>query len=355
MIKTTVLYDTHVALKGKMVEFGGYLLPVHYELGIIGEHKKVRSEAGLFDVSHMAEIHLSGEGLVPFLNHLLSNEFSKMKPGQIKYTMMLNHQGHILDDLLVYFNEEGVMLVCNAANHEKDLVWIIQQAPANIKVDDCSDQTGLLALQGPRSVEVMQKFVDEKDLPQKYYTFKNQVDFQGMETLISRTGYTGEDGFEIYCKVEDTPQIWNLIMETGLVTPAGLGARDTLRLEAGLPLYGHEMNEEINPFETDLGFFTKMNKEDFIGKQALVGTEPQRTRVGLKLVDRGIAREGSEVYFGDEIIGVVTSGSQLPYLGYAGAMALVDKKYGNIGQEVIVDVRGRKLKAEIIKLPFYKR
>lgn len=355
MSKTTVLYDTHVALKGKMVEFGGYLLPVHYELGIIGEHNKVRTDAGLFDVSHMAEIHISGEGFLDFINHLLSNDFTNMKPGQIKYTMMLNEAGNIIDDLLVYFDQDGVMLVCNAGNHEKDIAWILQQAPDHIKVEDRSEQTGLLALQGPKSVEIIERFVKKEDLPAKYYTFKKDVAFEEMSVLISRTGYTGEEGFEIYCNVNDTVKIWELIMATGLVTPAGLGSRDTLRLEAGMPLYGHEMSESINPFETDLGFFVKMQKEDFIGKKALTEKEIKTTRIGLKLIDRGIAREGAEIFVDDQKIGVVTSGSPLPYVGYAGAMALVDKKYRTIGQQVIINVRGRKLKAEIIKLPFYKR
>lgn len=355
MAKKTALYDTHLALNGKMVEFGGFLLPVHYDLGIIGEHKKVRNEVGLFDVSHMAEIYIRGEGYLEFIQYLLTNDFSTMKPGQIKYSLMLNHEGNIIDDLLVYFDENQVMLVCNAANHEKDLAWILKQAPQGVIVEDQSEQTGLLALQGPQSVEIIKRFVSPQDLPEKYYTFIKDVHFDQYSVLISRTGYTGEDGFEIYCKVDDTLAIWNLLMETGQVTPAGLGSRDTLRLEAGLPLYGHEMSESINPLETGLKFFTKFDKEDFIGKKALQASTSQKTRVGLKLIDRGIAREGSDVYLDDQLIGKVTSGSQLPYLGFAGAMAIIDKAYSHLGQELIVDVRGRKLKAEIIKLPFYKR
>ncbi len=355
MTKRTALYDTHLALGGKMVEFGGYLLPVHYRLGILGEHKKVRSEAGLFDVSHMAEIFIRGEGYIEFINHLLTNDFSNMQPGQIKYTLMLNEDGNIIDDLLVYNNHDQVMLVCNAANHEKDLAWIKKQAPSSIEVVDHSEHIGLLALQGPHSQEIIEEFVKKEDLPEKYYTFNNEVLFNQHQVLISRTGYTGEDGFEIYCSVEDTQAIWEALVGTEKVTPAGLGSRDTLRLEAGLPLYGHEMSETINPFEAGLKLFVKMNKETFIGKEALLNKTISKTRVGLKLIDRGIAREGAEIYIDDQKIGVVTSGSQLPYLNYAGAMALIDEKYSTIGQEVIVDVRGRKLKAEIIQLPFYKR
>ena len=356
MSKKTPLYQFHLDNQGRMVEFGGFLLPVNYSSGIIHEHNKVRTEVGLFDVSHMAEIHLKGKELVPFLNHLLTNEFSNMKSGKIKYTLMLNERGTVIDDLLVYyFDNNHAMLVCNAANHEKALNWITQQAPESVEVDDQSAETGLLSLQGPHAQKVMEMFCDENDLPSKYYTFKDEVSFDSHKVLISRTGYTGEDGFEIYCQWNDTLDFANKLLSTNLVTLCGLGSRDTLRLEAGLPLYGHELSEEINPFEANLNPFIKMNKDDFIGKSALENADITQTRVGLKLIDRGIAREESDVYVDDKKIGVVTSGTKLPFVGYAGAMALINKEFSTLNQIVDVDVRGRKLKAEVIKLPFYSR
>lgn len=355
MNKKTPLYQFHLDHDGKMVEFGGYLLPVQYPLGINAEHKKVREEAGLFDVSHMAEIHLKGPQVLDFINHLLSNDFTSMKEGQIKYTLMLNHEGGIIDDLLVYYSKDHVMLVCNASNHEKDYHWIKDNLVEGIELIDYSDQTALLALQGPQAIEALSQLIDEREIPEKYYTFRNNVKVCGYETLISRTGYTGEDGVEIYCPVDSVQKIAEALLETGLVTLCGLGARDTLRLEAGMPLYGHEMDEQTSPFQTSLGFFVKMKKDHFIGKEALLNDPKDKVRVGLKMIDRGIARQDCEVYVDDQKVGIVTSGTQLPYAGYAGAMAIIDKAYSELGQEVIVDVRGRKVKAEVIKLPFYSR
>lgn len=355
MNKRTPLYHFHLNHDGKMVEFGGYLLPVNYPTGISAEHKIVREEAGLFDVSHMAEIHLKGPHVLEFLNHLLSNDFSSMKEGQIKYTLMLNHEGGIIDDLLVYCSDDHVMLVCNASNHQKDYDWIKQNLVNGIELIDYSEQTALLALQGPKAIEALSQLIDEKEIPEKYYTFKNNIKVCGVETLISRTGYTGEDGVEIYCPVEAVEKIAEALFDTGIVSLCGLGARDTLRLEAGMPLYGHEMDETVSPYQTSLGFFVKMKKDDFIGKKALLNDPKNKKRVGLKMIDRGIARQDCDVYVNDQKVGVVTSGTQLPYVGYAGAMAIIDKEFSEIGQEVIVDVRGRKIKAEIIPLPFYSR
>lgn len=355
MSKKTPLYQFHLNHEGRMVEFGGYLLPVNYSKGIKHEHFSVREDVGLFDVSHMAEIFLKGDKVKEFLNHLLTNDFSKMKPGQIKYTLMLNHEGGIVDDLLVYYDDEQVMLVCNASNHQKDVEWIKSQLTDGIELNDLSEEIGLLALQGPNALKVLKQITNEEDIPQKYYTFKGDVLVAGKKVHLSKTGYTGEDGFEIYCHAADVEHIANKLLETGEVELCGLGARDTLRLEAALPLYGHEMDDSITPFDTNLGFFTKMNKDDFIGKKALESSKHNKTRVGLKMIDRGIAREECVVYKDDKVIGKVTSGTQLPYVGYAGAMAIIDQEHSEIGNEVIVDVRGRKLKAEIIELPFYTR
>ena len=356
MSKKTPLYQFHLDHGGKMVEFGGYLLPVNYDHTIKEEHNFVRNQVGLFEVSHMAEIFIKGPKTLEFINHLLTNDFSKMKPGQIKYTLMLNHEGGIVDDLLVYYtSDQDVMLVCNASNHEKDLNWIYEQIIDGVEIIDYSEHIALLALQGPQSIDVLKQFTNQEDIPQKYYTFKGDVLVADCNVHLSRTGYTGEDGVEIYCDINDVETIANKFLATNQVTLCGLGSRDTLRLEAGLPLYGHEMTDEITPHETGLGFFVKMKKDDFIGKKALEEKQSNKTRVGLKMIDRGIARQDNKVYVDDKEIGIVTSGTQLPYVGYAGAMAIIDKAYAELGTQVIVDVRGRKVTAEVIKLPFYSR
>lgn len=355
MTLKTPLYDIHVKLGGKMVDFGGYLLPIQYSQGILYEHQSVREQAGIFDVSHMAQLWIEGEGATQFLNSLITNDIVTMKPGTMKYTLMCNPQGGIIDDLLVYkFSESRYLLVCNAANRHKDATWIKSQLIDGVTLNDQSDNTGLIALQGPSAFDLLSKLCDPNDLPTKYYTFKDQVSISGINCLLSRNGYTGEDGFEIACHSTETPKLYQLLLEAGAI-PCGLGARDTLRLEAGMPLYGHELSEDINPFEAKLSFFVKMEKETFIGKEALLDTEVQRQRVGIKLLDRGIAREGSLLYIGEKEVGIITTGTFLPTLKYSGAMAFIDKEFSQIGTQLSVDVRGRRLAAEIIKLPFYKK
>lgn len=358
MEKTTALYEEHIALGGKMVPFAGYLLPIQYE-GVIKEHMAVRKQAGIFDVSHMGEIVVSGKQAGEFLNFLLSNELSNMQDGQIKYTPMLSEEGGIIDDLLVYrHDEETFLLVVNASNKDKDLAWILEYRWDGVVVEDLSDHYSQLAIQGPQAIHIMKELMDENDIPQKYYTFKDNVMVAGHSCLVSRNGYTGEDGFELYFLNEVAVDLYRAIMKAGEphgLVPCGLGARDTLRLEAGMPLYGHEMSSDINPLEAGIGLFVKMNKEAFVGKEGLLEFPGTRSRVGLKMLDRGIAREHCPVLIGDEVIGEVTSGTHLPYINEAAAMALVKKEYANIDQEVLIDVRGRKLRAKIVPLPFYKR
>lgn len=356
----TPLYEKHVAAGGKMVPFAGYSMPVQYGSGVITEHMAVRKAAGLFDVSHMGEVVISGEGATDFLQNLLTNTMDGMADGDCRYSPMCNREGGVVDDLLVYrYGQHLYMLVVNASNREKDVNWMRENLPPSVNLVDNSDNVAELALQGPKAAVILSKLSDPFKMPQKNYTFVGSLDVAGIECIVSRTGYTGEDGFELYCANENAQALWDALLEEGAedgLIPCGLGARDTLRLEAGMPLYGHEMNDTITPKEAGLGMFVKMDKPDFIGKKAMEDMgEPKRRRSALKMVGRGIARDGCEVYVGDEKVGVVTSGTQLPFVGYAGAMALLGTDHREIGTHVEVDVRGRRVEAEIIKMPFYKR
>ncbi|MGX7417582.1 glycine cleavage system aminomethyltransferase GcvT [Carnobacterium gallinarum] len=356
----TPLYQNHLEAKGKLVNFANYLLPIQYPTGVLKEHLAVRKSAGLFDVSHMGELVITGKDALKNMNQLFSNNFTTMVNGQVRYSLMCNHEGGILDDVIVYrYTAEKYMVVVNAANHAKDVAWIQKQLIGNVTLTDVSEEIALLALQGPKAKAILSQLVVEKELPEKYYTFKEKVQIGDIQADISQTGYTGETGYEIYLANKDAATIWRLLLEKGEawdLIPCGLGARDTLRLEAGMPLYGHEMDETITPFETSLNFAVKMQKIDFIGKKALEKKgEPTITRVGLKVVGRGIIREDTHLYVGDQQVGKTTSGTQAPYLGYPIAMALIDSKYQLIGTVVEADVRGRRIEAELVALPFYKK
>jgi aminomethyltransferase len=357
--KRTSLYGCHLELGGKLVPFAGYLLPVQYS-GVIAEHMAVRARAGLFDVSHMGEVMFTGRDALANLQRLLSNDFRNMPDGRVRYTLMCNDAGGIVDDLVVYrFGDEKYMLVVNAANRAKDVSWMMERLVGDVAMEDISDGVAQIALQGPASDGILRRLADESRIPKKYYTFIDGVDVGGVKCLVSQTGYTGEKGYELYVSDSDAPELWRKLLEAGRdlgLAPAGLGARDTLRLEAGMPLYGHEMNDEITPFEADLAFGVKMDKGDFIGRRALTGREkPARRRVGLQMTGRGIARENETVYADGKAIGRTTSGTHCPYLGRAAAMALLDEPYAAAGGTAEVEVRGRRIAAEIVQLPFYKR
>lgn len=358
MEQKTPLYETHVNNEAKMVPFGGFIMPVHYKAGIIKEHMAVRLAAGLFDVSHMGEFFLTGADALANLQNLLTNDFSKMSPGGIKYSPMCNEKGGVVDDLLVYKREQDYMLVVNASNRQKDYDWIKSHLAGDVSLTDASDSMALLALQGPAAMQILERLTDPSSIPQKYYTFAAGNSVGNIPALISRTGYTGEDGFEFYIEAGQAAALWELLMNTGAdlnLLPCGLGARDTLRLEASMPLYGHEMDEEVTPLEAGLGLFVKMDKENFIGKQALLNNPPQRKRVGLNITGRGIAREHSDVYLVDKKVGVTTSGTMCPFVDKAIAMALVDLDAAKVGTSLSIDVRGRRVSAEVVKLPFYKK
>ena len=360
MEQKTPLYDVHVAEGGKIVPFAGYLLPVQYPSGVIKEHMAVRQAAGLFDVSHMGEILFTGPTALNTLNHLLTNDFTDMPEGRVRYSVMCNEKGGVIDDLVVYkFGDEEYLVVVNAANRHKDYAHMAANLLPGTKAEDISDSVAQLALQGPAAPAILGRLVSGDSLPKKYYTAVRDVDIHGMKCMVSRTGYTGELGYEIYTAPENAVALWKLLRETGAqdgLIPCGLGARDTLRLEAAMPLYGHEMDETISPLEAGLDFGVKLGKAEFIGRDALLAAgAPSRVRVGLEITGRGIAREHQDVFLGDKNIGMTTSGTHCPAAGKALAMALVDASHSAPGTHLDVDIRGRRVSATILPLPFYHR
>ena len=359
-IKRTPLYEAHVKLGGRMVEFGGYEMPVQYPTGVIREHMAVRTACGLFDVSHMGEVLLDGPDAVKNLNRLLTNDYTVMSDGQARYSPMCNEQGGTVDDLIVYkVSDEHYFIVVNASNREKDVAWIKDHVSGSVTVTDVSDLWGQIALQGPAAETILRKLTAGENIPDKNYHALWDRKVGGISCIISRTGYTGSDGFELYAAAGETEALWNLLLEAGQehgLIPCGLGARDTLRLEASMPLYGHELSDTISPLTAGLGYFVKMDKPDFIGKAALEAAgKPARRRIGLKATGRGILREHQDVYADGRKIGETTSGTHCPYIGYPAAMAIVENEYSLPGTHVEVDVRGRRVEAEVVKMPFYKK
>lgn len=361
MERRTPLYECHERAGGKIVPFAGYLLPVQYKTGVIAEHMAVRTACGLFDVSHMGEVVVKGADALDNLQRLFTNDMSGMQNGRVRYSPMCNESGGVVDDLIAYkLSDACYLVVVNAANREKDVAWMRAHLQGDVALTDISDGVAQLALQGPKARGILARLTEEENIPTKYYSFVPRKNVAGIPCLISKTGYTGEDGFELYCANEDAPKLWDALLEVGAadgLIPCGLGARDTLRLEAAMPLYGHEMDDEITPLETGLAAFVKLDKEaPFIGREALLQKgPPQRTRVGLQMTGRGIAREHCAVYIGGERIGETTSGTHCPYLQQAVAMALVKVECSAPGTKVEVDVRGRWIEAEVIPLPFYKK
>lgn len=356
----TPLYEAHIKAGGKMVPFAGYILPVQYESGVIKEHMAVRTEAGLFDVSHMGEILCKGKDALANLENLLTNKFGNMVDGQARYSPMCNETGGTVDDLIVYKKgENDYFIVVNASNKDKDYKWMCDHQFGDVVFEDVSSKYAQIALQGPKAVEILKKLTTEENIPTKYYHAVFDAKVADIPCIVSKTGYTGEDGVEIYLENEYAEKLWDLLLENGKeegLIPCGLGARDTLRMEAAMPLYGHEMDDEISPLETGLNFAVKMDKEDFIGKKAMEERgEPKIKRVGLKVTGRGIIREHQDVYFGDKLIGKTTSGTHCPYLNYPVGMALVEREYAELGKKFEVEVRGRKIEVEVVALPFYKK
>ncbi|MBN8236608.1 glycine cleavage system aminomethyltransferase GcvT [Halobacillus kuroshimensis] len=363
-LKRTPLYAEYEKLGAKTIDFGGWDLPVHFS-GIKDEHAATRNAAGLFDVSHMGEIMIEGSDSLAFLQKMLTNDASKLVPGKAQYTIMCYENGGTVDDLIVYhLSENTYLLVVNAANREKDFEWLQRHAEGDVSVRDVSDAYVQLAVQGPKAEKILQKLTDTDVSTIKFFRFEQGVSFNGVNdsAIVSRTGYTGEDGFEIYLPSASGPDLWQVLLKAGEpegLRPIGLGARDTLRFEANLALYGQELSRDITPIEAGLNFAVKIKKEeDFIGKETLMKQKkegPERKLVGIEMLDKGIPRTHYEVYDRDVKIGFVTTGTQSPTLGKNVGLALLNRAYTVEGTEVTVQVRKRRLKARVVPTPFYKR
>ena len=364
-LKKTALNDVHRRLGGRMVKFGGWDMPVQYPAGTVSEHLRTRTHAGLFDVSHMGEIDVRGPDAISFVNRLTSNDASKLIDGQAQYSALTTPEGTVIDDLLVYrFAEDHLLLVVNAGTTDKDWDWISSHRGAeNVELKNLSADYCQIALQGPDALSILQQLTTVPLDEIKYYHFtKDKVD--GVEAIVSRTGYTGEDGFEVYAASEKGEQLWNKILDAGKygeeygVLPCGLAARNTLRLEAGMCLYGHEIDETTTLLEANLGWICKLNKGEFIGRERLQRQKEEgikRKLIGFEVTDRGIARDGQEVLIDGQPVGRVTSGSPAPFLKKNIGMAYVPVEFANEGRAIEIDVRGRRVNAQIVPLPFYKR
>lgn len=353
-LKKTPLYQNYVDSGAKIVEFGGWAMPVQFT-SIKEEHNAVRYEVGMFDVSHMGEISIKGNDASKFVQYLLSNDTNNLTDTKAQYTALCNEEGGIIDDLVTYkIGDNDYLLIVNAANTDKDFAWVQKHAlKFDVEVSNVSNQFGQLAVQGPKARDLVSGLVDIDVSEMKPFDFQQNVTLFGKNVILSQSGYTGEDGFEIYCEAKDTVDIWNGFIEHNVV-PCGLGARDTLRLEAGLPLHGQDLTESITPYEGGIAFAAKpLIEEDFIGKSVLKDQKEngsERRTVGLELLDKGIARTGYPVLDldGNEI-GEVTSGTQAPSSGKSIAMAIIKRDEFEMGRELLVQVRKRQLKAKIVK------
>ncbi len=361
MLKRTPLYDLHVSLGARMVDFVGWEMPVQYT-GPIPEHMAVREAAGLFDVSHMGEIEVTGEGALDLVQRVTTNDVSKLDDNQVQYSTLLNESGGVIDDLLVYrINSEYFLLIVNASNIDKDYEWINgHNSSGSVVVYNTSGAWALLALQGPRSERILQDLSDHM-LDRIPYYWSQQVQVDGVGCRVSRTGYTGEDGFEILCPVDDAQHLWNRLLVTGHdrgLVPCGLAARNTLRLEAAFRLHGNDMDEKTTPLEAGLGWVIKLNKGDFVGREALARQKAEgltRKLVGFEVLDRAPARDNYPVAVDGVEVGRITSGSPAPYLKKNIGLAYVPTQYAVIGRDISIIIRGRQVPARIVETPFYKR
>ena len=366
-LKRTPLNAVHRELGGKMVDFGGWDMPVQYTAGVIEEHMRCRTQSGLFDVSHMGEIWVEGPDAIAFVNRLTTNDVTKLIDGQAHYSALTNANGGVVDDLLVYrFSHDRLLLVVNAGTTEKDWAWIKSHHSEHddLGLRNASAEYCQIAVQGPNATGILQKLTKTDLGAIKYYHFTTGM-VDGVDSIISRTGYTGEDGFEVYASPKHAEQLWNKLLEVGSysqeggILPCGLAARNTLRLEAGMSLYGHELGDDISTLEANLGWITKMNKEsEFIGRQKLAALKEKgltRKLAGFEMTEPGIARDGYDVYCNGEKCGVVTSGSPAPFLKKNIGLAFLPPDFANVGQEIRIDVRGKHLAAVVVPTPFYKR
>ena len=354
----TSLYDWHRLNSNNIIPFSGYLLPVYYT-SIVDEHLSVRKKAGLFDVSHMGELIISGKESEKFIQLVTVNDISKLKTGQAQYTAMCDLNGGIIDDIIIYKKENEFMMVVNSSNIEKNFQWLESVLINDAQIKNLSKEIELIAIQGPFSRKVLQSIIkqDISDLP--FYHFIDEIKILGHKALLSRTGYTGELGYEIYASTDSINVIWEALIEIGKndgLVPAGLGCRDTLRLEMNYLLYGNDIDQTINPLEAGLNWITKLDKSDFIGKEAIVADKNKinKTLFSFIMVDRAIPRSGYEVIHGRSSVGNVTSGTMSPSLKKGIGIGYIDKLYYEIGANIKIDVRGKLKQAQIVQAPFYK-
>jgi len=359
-LKRTALNAVHKAAGARLVEFGGWEMPVEYT-GIREEHLAVRTRAGLFDVSHMGEIEVRGREAQVLLQWVTSNDATRLKDFQAQYSALMHPQGSAVDDCIVHrFGENHYLLCVNAANTDKDFDWIVRNNSFDAEVRNVSSEYTQLALQGPRAAEILARVTDADLAALRYYWFR-PAKCCGVEGLLARTGYTGEDGFEFYFAPVESERVWMQLLAAGKpegLIPVGLGARNTLRLEAAYPLYGHELDEETTLLEANLGWICKLDKGEFIGRDTLVKQRQQGTRkklVGFEVTDRGIARDGYSVLIEGKAVGRVTSGSYAPYLKKSIGLAYVPPEQAEAGREVQIEIRGKAVTARLVPLPFYKR
>ncbi|HMA24089.1 MAG TPA: glycine cleavage system aminomethyltransferase GcvT [Gemmatimonadaceae bacterium] len=356
-LKRTPFHEKHVALGAKIVPFAGWEMPVQYPQGISAEHKAVRERCGLFDVSHMGEFIVRGDRAVDFVNYVTTNDVGALTIGQVHYSTILNDRGTIEDDCLVYRFSDHIMMVVNASNVAKDYAHIARHAAKfGVTLDDVSDETGLLALQGALAAGILQPLTRTDLSAIGYYHFA-EGEVAGMPMIISRTGYTGEDGFELYHDVRYSTRLWDALMGAGDVTPAGLGARDTLRLEMGMALYGNDIDDTVTPLEANLAWLVKLKKGDFVGKPVLERQKAEgipKKLVGFTLGDRNIARHGYPVFAGDRPSGSVCSGTISPTLGIPIGTCYLPTDVAKEGASFEVEIRGKRVPGTVVKPPFYK-
>lgn len=359
-MKRTALFDKHVALGAKIVDFAGFEMPISYT-SITEEHQYVREKCGLFDVSHMGEICVKGQDASQFVDYIFTNDALNMVDHQVLYGMMCYESGGVVDDLLVYrMKHDHYLLVVNASNIEKDFKWVEQHTNGfDVRVSNESDNFSEVALQGPYAQKLLQGFTDT-NLDEITFFTHQMIEVNGAIMLVSRTGYTGEDGFEIYGAHDDVCRLWDELLTKGKdhISPIGLGARDTLRFEVALPLYGNELSKDITPLEAGLGFAVKLNAGDFIGKEVLVHQKHHKTTrriCGLKLVDKGIVRHGYPVFADNELVGEVTTGYKSPSTNETVALAMIKRPYDKLGTELEVEVRGKRKKVVVRTKKFYNK
>jgi aminomethyltransferase len=358
-MKKTALYEKHVWAGAKIVEFAGYMMPIQFS-GIISEHKRVRSTVGVFDVSHMGEFFVSGQGARDFIQTMSLNNVNKLFPGRAQYSGMCYEHGGMIDDLIVYQRENDYMLIVNAANHDKDWDWLKSHQTPDVELLDRSDELTLLAVQGPDAESTLQSLTSSNLSQIKFYHFVEDK-LAGVPMIISRTGYTGEPGFELCFDRDSSEKVYDAIMNAGdpfQIEPIGLGARDSLRLEMGYCLYGNDIDEKTNPLEAGLGWITKLDKGDFIGREALLEVKKEGIRrklIGFIMLERAFPRHGYVLTHDNDAVGIVTSGTVSPMLDRGMGMGYVPKELSSVGTELGVQVRNHTFRAQIVETPFYKK